>query len=141
MGASHRQLHRKCASAVYNITDVALILLSLGLSDITLSLGKVSAIRSLVRRIPTTPVLSSGRTIDEVLSAFNTAAVLYFRTPRCIQRSTALTAILRLHGFAANFTIGCRTMPFFSHAWVEIDGRPINERSTALATLRVIDRF
>jgi hypothetical protein len=35
--------------------------------------------------------------------------------------------LLRRRGFDAEVVIGCRPEPFFSHAWVELDGRVVND--------------
>ena len=33
----------------------------------------------------------------------------------------------RRNGIAAQLVIGCRPLPFESHAWVEVDGRVVND--------------
>ena len=36
--------------------------------------------------------------------------------------------------------LGAQKLPFKAHAWVEVDGRPINERSNVQGTYAVWDR-
>src|SRR4029453_14994028 len=45
----------------------------------------------------------------------------------CLQRSVVATWMLRRHGYPAEMVIGCRPLPFESHAWVEITGRIVND--------------
>lgn len=113
--------------------------LSLCIADIVLKLGKIAGIRRLVRGIPTKRILSRTANVDHIIRIFNVAALSYVRSVMCIQRSAALTCLLRLHGIPASFIIGCRTMPFLAHAWVEVEGQPINENR--LRSLEVLDTF
>lgn len=47
----------------------------------------------------------------------------------CLVRSLALAGLLRRHGIAAELRLGvARTAPGLeAHAWVELDGRPVND--------------
>jgi hypothetical protein len=118
----------------------AIALLGLCVADLVLKLGKVSGIRKMLRHVPTVRLLPGTLQVDDIVRIFNGAAVTYIRNVMCIQRSAALTCLLRLHGIRASFTIGCRSMPFLAHAWVEIAGTPLNEQPH-LHNLVVVDSF
>ncbi|AJE44471.1 lasso peptide biosynthesis B2 protein [Streptomyces nodosus] len=45
----------------------------------------------------------------------------------CLQRSVATVLLCRAHGRWADWCTGFRTRPFGAHAWVEVDGRPVDE--------------
>ncbi|MFE4359782.1 MULTISPECIES: lasso peptide biosynthesis B2 protein [Streptomycetaceae] len=45
----------------------------------------------------------------------------------CLQRSVATVLLCRARGRWADWCTGFRTQPFAAHAWVEIDGRPVDE--------------
>ncbi|NJQ01247.1 lasso peptide biosynthesis B2 protein [Streptomyces zingiberis] len=45
----------------------------------------------------------------------------------CLQRSVATVLLLRARGRWADWCTGFRTEPFGAHAWVEADGRPVDE--------------
>jgi hypothetical protein len=45
----------------------------------------------------------------------------------CLQRSVATALLCRAHGTWADWCTGFRIRPFGAHAWVEIDGRPVDE--------------
>jgi hypothetical protein len=54
------------------------------------------------------------------------ATCLYWKPVLCLQRSVCAVRLLRKHGVVARLVIGYRPAPFFSHAWVEVDGRIVN---------------
>ncbi|GAA1391660.1 hypothetical protein GCM10009639_21800 [Kitasatospora putterlickiae] len=45
----------------------------------------------------------------------------------CLQRSVATVLMCRARGRWADWCTGFRVQPFAAHAWVEIDGRPVDE--------------
>jgi hypothetical protein len=45
----------------------------------------------------------------------------------CLQRSVATVLICRARGRWADWCTGFRTQPFAAHAWVEVDGVPVDE--------------
>jgi hypothetical protein len=54
------------------------------------------------------------------------ATCFYWKPVLCLQRSVCAVRLLRKYGAAAKLVIGYRPAPFFSHAWVEVDGRLVN---------------
>jgi hypothetical protein len=55
------------------------------------------------------------------------AAAFYPRRALCLEQSIALYVLLRHRGARAELKLGVRPRPFYAHAWVELDGEPINE--------------
>ena len=78
--------------------------------------------------------------IDKVCMAVNYACVWYPKQTLCLQRSFVTTYLLRKHGVAAQMVLGAQKLPFKAHAWVEVDGRAVNERSNVQATYAVWDK-
>lgn len=76
-----------------------------------------------------------------VCEAVSVAACFYWKRVLCLQRSVAATRLLRKSGIEGRLVIGYRPSPFISHAWVEVDGRVVNdspaykERMHVLCTL------
>jgi len=60
----------------------------------------------------------------------NGAARLLFRREACLERSILLWSLLRRRGIESELRIGVATEDgtIRAHAWVEIDGEPINEQ-------------
>lgn len=55
--------------------------------------------------------------------------------PRCLPRALLLSALLRRRRMSAALCLGARADGAFdAHAWVEIDGRPVNEAADLQAT-------
>lgn len=55
--------------------------------------------------------------------------------PRCLPRALLLSALLRRRRMSATLCLGARADGAFdAHAWVEIDGRPVNEAADLQAT-------
>lgn len=67
--------------------------------------------------------------VSKVCEALNYACALYPKRVLCLQRSVVATSLLRSHGVAAHMLMGAQKVPFKAHAWVEVDGYPINERT------------
>jgi hypothetical protein len=75
-----------------------------------------------------------------VFAAVNYACVWYPKQALCLQRSFVTTYLLRKHGIPAQLVLGAQRVPFKAHAWVEVDGRAVNERSNVQATYAAWDR-
>jgi hypothetical protein len=68
--------------------------------------------------------------VERTLAAVEHAAVYYPRETMCLHRSAVATWLLRRDAVPAYLVIGIRHTPFYAHAWVEIDGKVVNDRSS-----------
>ena len=66
------------------------------------------------------------------------ATCLYWKPVLCLQRAVSTVRLLRRHGIVARLVIGYRPSPFFSHAWVEVDGRVVYGSSAYQKRLRLL---
>jgi hypothetical protein len=78
--------------------------------------------------------------LDRVCSAVNYACIWYPKQALCLQRSFVTTYLLRQRGVDARMVLGAQKIPFQAHAWVEVRGCAVNERSDVQATYSVWDR-
>ena len=76
-----------------------------------------------------------------IVWAVEEACVWYVKPAFCLQRSVVAVWLLRQHGFAATLVIGYRPVPFESHAWVELDGRIVNDRQQYRKYFHVIEQL
>lgn len=83
----------------------------------------------------------SRASIDEVVWSVDEACVWYVHRAACLQRSVVATWLLRRNGIAAEMVIGCRPLPFESHAWVEVGGHVVNDRPQYQRAFTVLDRL
>jgi hypothetical protein len=95
---------------------------------------------SMVKSWPVTSARPGPDTINRVCGAVNYACIWYPKQALCLQRSFVTTYLFRKSGIAAHMVLGARKLPFKAHAWVEVNGQAINERSNVQATYAVWDR-
>jgi hypothetical protein len=79
--------------------------------------------------------------IEDIVWSVDEACVWYLKRALCLQRSLVGTWLLRKHGIPAQMVIGCRPLPFESHAWIEVDGRVVNDRAQYPRVFTVLARF
>jgi hypothetical protein len=108
--------------------------------DILSALCRFQTIYSMVRGWKVNTNVDGPDTIDRVCVAVNFACVWYPKQALCLQSSFVTTYLLRKHGIPAQMVLGAQKLPFKAHAWVEVDGRAVNERSNVQETYAVWDR-
>jgi hypothetical protein len=110
----------------------------LALYDATNALLGFSYIqRRLKRQCPVTKAVDPERR-QAVCNAVLLATCFYWKPVLCLQRSVCAVRMLRKYGVAAKLVIGYRPAPFFSHAWVEVDGRVVNGSAAYQSRMRVL---
>ena len=73
-------------------------------------------------------------------AAYHVAVAAAFFPGRavCLEQSLSLYLLLRARGVAAELRIGVQVYPFYAHAWVELDGEPVNEDREIVAKFRTL---
>lgn len=107
------------------------------------ALNSICPFRSLYRLVKNCRVSARAGTdeaIARVCAGVNHACVWYPKRALCLQRAFVTTWLLRKHGVQAFMVLGAQKLPFKAHAWVEVDGKAINERSDVQATYAVWER-
>jgi len=99
--------------ALYEIARYEVIVALLGSGHILSQLKRQS-----IAAKPTSRELEQA-----ICDAVLLATCFYWKPVLCLQRSVCTIRLLRRHGIVARLVIGYRPSPFFSHAWVEVDGR------------------
>jgi hypothetical protein len=74
---------------------------------------------------PINPESGSRELEQAICDAVLLATCFYWKPVLCLQRAVCTVRLLRRRGIGARLVIGYRPSPFFSHAWVEIDGRVV----------------
>jgi hypothetical protein len=67
--------------------------------------------------------------VEQTAHRVAVAAAFYPRRALCLEQSLALCILLQRRGIAAQMKLGVQARPFHAHAWVDIDGRAVNERA------------
>ena len=84
-------------------------------------------------RLPRMPV-------GNICSAVDMACIWYWKEVLCLQRSAATACLLKKYGVPAQMVIGAQQMPFKAHAWVEVDGRVVNDKPYMREMYAVLDQ-
>lgn len=108
--------------------------------DFCLARGDFQALYSKVRICPRSKPLTSNDPTEEICSAVDMACIWYWKEVLCLQRSAAAACLLKRHGVPAHMMIGVQRMPFKAHAWVEVDGRVVNDKPYVREIYAVLDQ-
>ena len=96
--------------------------------DLYLAREDFQSLYNKVRNYPISNKTVSPDAVEQICSALNIACIWYCKEVLCLQRSAASTCLLRKYGVSAHLVIGAQQMPFKAHAWVEVDGRVVNDK-------------
>jgi hypothetical protein len=78
--------------------------------------------------------------LPAVCRAVDIVCAFYWKRILCLQRSVITARVMHAYGIAADVVIGYRFAPFFSHAWVEVNGRVVNDHTGLPEKLQVLER-
>lgn len=96
------------------------------------------AVEHSVRRMPTRKNSGAKQSMEELVRAVVCARMFYFKRVRCLQNSVATVRVLRSQGWPADLVIAFQRDPFLGHAWVELNGRALNESSVYRQKLSIM---
>ena len=108
--------------------------------DLYLARGNFSALYDKVRGYPTGKKEEAADATEKICSAMDMACIWYWKEALCLQRSAATACLLRRYGISAEMVIGAQQLPFKAHAWVEVDGRVVNDKPYTPEMYAVLDR-
>jgi len=108
--------------------------------DLLLLMRNFATLHRIVRKWKLSSRKAQPDTADRVCDALNRASCWYPKRALCLQRSAVTTCLLRSYGVPAQMVIGAQKLPFKAHAWVEVDRRPVNERTDVQAIYGVWER-
>lgn len=112
------------------------------LAGITLKISGLRALKRIVVAVPARSVVMGNADSARDLCALVDAVAVYLPTrAQCLQRSAAKAMLLRCAGYAATVTIGCRRVPFRSHAWVECGSAVVSDDARYTSLFGVVARF
>lgn len=116
-------------------------LLLLLAANIILKFGGFSSLHRIVGRWL---LVVSRRGENDVIAtgcqAVNRACIWHPRQALCLQRAAVAVCLMRSLGVPAKMVIGVHKMPFYGHAWAEVDGKVINDHENVQNFFQVLDR-
>jgi Transglutaminase-like superfamily len=108
--------------------------------DLYLVRGNFNALYEKVRDCPTRKTSLHANAVEQICAAVDMACIWYWKRVLCLQRSAATACLLKRSGVQAHMILGAQQVPFKAHAWVEIDGRVVNDKPYMREMYAVLDR-
>jgi len=108
--------------------------------DFYLAQRDFTALHTKVRKCPVRVPTKFPHSLEQICAAADLACIWYWKEVLCLQRSAATACLLKSRGIQAEMVIGAQQMPFKAHAWVEVDGRVVNDKPYTPKMYAVLDR-
>ena len=108
--------------------------------DFYLARGNFAALYDRVRNYAIADMESGPDAVKRVCDAVDMACIWYWKEALCLQRSSATACLLKEYGVRAQMVVGAQHMPFKAHAWVEVDGKVVNDKPYTPEMYSVLDR-
>jgi hypothetical protein len=77
---------------------------------------------------------------QEIPTAVDRASIWFWKEVSCLHRSAATACLLKRYGVPAQLVIGAQLMPFRAHAWIEVEGKVVNDKPYVSEIYAVLDR-
>lgn len=121
--------------------DLIASFLLLTAADAILSLAGFNTLYQAVKKwSPTANRHGEPQLVTNLCLAAEQACTWYPKQALCLQRSVVLTWMLRSYGVNGEMVIGVHKMPFYGHAWVELDGKVLNDDKNVQKFFEVVSR-
>jgi hypothetical protein len=108
--------------------------------DLYVARRKFAAVYTKVCDCPTSPKTSPAGTLERICSSVDIACIWYWKDVLCLQRSAATACLLKRSGIPAELVIGAQQTPFRAHAWVEVEGKVVNDKPYTREMYSILDR-
>lgn len=109
-------------------------------ADRFLARGDFFGLHEMVRDCPLGKKPATPTTTNRICSAVDMACIWYRKEVLCLQRSAVTTCLLRRYGVPAEMVIGAEMIPFRAHAWVEVSGCVVNDKTYTPEMYTILDR-
>jgi hypothetical protein len=108
--------------------------------DLYLARGNFAALYDQVSNYPVEKTTPAPDTVERICSAVDMACIWYWKEALCLQRSAATSCLLKKNGIFAQMVIGAQQLPFKAHAWVEVNGHIVNDKTYLSEMYAVLSR-
>lgn len=108
--------------------------------DLYFARGNFAAVYRKVRSCPLGKRAPASDTVERICSAVDMACIWYWKEVLCLQRSAVTACLLKKHAVPAQMVVGAQQIPFKAHAWVEVEGRVVNDKPYTPEVYAVLDR-
>ena len=108
--------------------------------DLYLARGTFSALYEKVRHSEIGRQATVIDATEKICAAVDMACIWYWKQVLCLQRSAATACLLRGRGVPARMIVGAQQVPFKAHAWVEVEGKVVNDKPYMREMYAVLDQ-
>ena len=77
--------------------------------------------------------------IEDICYAVDMACIWYWKEVSCLSRSAVTASFLKQVGVPAELVFGAQQLPYRAHAWVEVDGKVVNDKPYMRELYTVVD--
>lgn len=115
--------------------------LTLLIVDLVMKVAGFQRFHRLIGRFPVRQGIGAGPdAATRIAASVDRASIFYFKRAWCLQRSAATVCLMRWRGLPADLVIGIHRLPFYAHAWVEIEGAVVNDHPVVQRRYSVLER-
>ena len=107
--------------------------------DVFMKRHDFAALHLRVKSFPLRDAKNGPDVKETIAASLDIASCFYPKQVLCLQRSTVLVKMLRARGIRAHMVIGAQKLPFKAHAWVEVDGKIVNDRLASREKFLVLE--
>jgi hypothetical protein len=102
--------------------------------------GDFAALCAKVRNAEMGNLVATPDVVERICAAIDMACIWYWKEVLCLQRSAVTACLLKRYGVSAQMIIGVQQIPFRAHAWVEVAGHVVNDKSYTPEMYAVLDK-
>jgi hypothetical protein len=99
-----------------------------------------AALHAKTHLFPTAPRQAEPGDIEKIAQSVAYACIWYPKKALCLQRSSVAVALFRRYGIHAEMVIGAQRLPLKAHAWVEFNGRVVNDKPEVQTEYFIMER-
>ncbi|WP_165380322.1 lasso peptide biosynthesis B2 protein [Candidatus Finniella inopinata] len=89
---------------------------------------KIKGILSLLQTVESKIPRFSYSKSEELSAAVEAASFFYPKKTMCLAFAATLALLHKKQGLNCDFVIGVQNLPFYAHAWVQVQGKVVNDR-------------
>jgi hypothetical protein len=108
--------------------------------DVFLFRQDFAALHTTTHLLPVAARPAAAGDVETICQAVAYACIWYPKQVLCLQRSSVAVRLLRRYGIHAEMVIGAQRLPLKAHAWVEVDGRVVNDKAEVQTNYLVMER-
>jgi len=106
---------------------------------------KIGGFKKLIRKVEHWPTAEPRTTNPEICrrvrGMVDRAQMYYPKKAMCLQHSAVVTCLLRRRGVPAEMVLAAQDFPPKAHAWSEVAGQVVNDKSAVRSEYRVLKRI